>query len=199
MRCWCCSKRPTKAGASIVDKKEAFFCCLPFLTKKDDDDQNFFVFLRVCFGILDERDAKEHHQKTSFVEFIILFHRRLALKIAKKKRALITPPLFYARRRRRRASLLWGVDFDRGRGQFSNEFRRRSKNDDEEKFPIGTRYLINRNEGKNFSWKNTVRSRVLALTFLSYTMYHATRKPPSIVKSVLNPDSTQRELETGAV
>ena len=25
-------------------------------------------------------------------------------------------------------------------------------------------------------------------------MYHATRKPPSIVKSVLNPDSTQREL-----
>ena len=38
------------------------------------------------------------------------------------------------------------------------------------------------------------RWSVLALTFLSYTMYHATRKPPSIVKSVLNPDSTQREL-----
>ena len=60
-------------------------------------------------------------------------------------------------------------------------------------FPIGTRYLINRNGGKNFSIEK-YRWSVLGLTFLSYTMYHATRKPPSIVKSVLNPDSTQREL-----
>ena len=60
-------------------------------------------------------------------------------------------------------------------------------------FPVGTRYLINRNGGKNFSIEK-YRWSVLGLTFLSYTMYHATRKPPSIVKSVLNPDSTQREL-----
>ena len=59
--------------------------------------------------------------------------------------------------------------------------------------PIGVRYLINRNNGKNFS-SEKYRWSVLALTFLSYTMYHATRKPPSIVKSVLNPDATQREL-----
>lgn len=35
----------------------------------------------------------------------------------------------------------------------------------------------------------TNRFIVLALTFLCYTAYHASRKPPSIVKSVLHGDS----------
>ena len=60
--------------------------------------------------------------------------------------------------------------------------------------PIGIKHLmVTRNGGKNFT-ASQYRVSVLLLTFLSYAMYHATRKPPSIVKSVLNPDSTQREL-----
>lgn len=34
---------------------------------------------------------------------------------------------------------------------------------------------------------------VLLLTFLCYTAYHASRKPPSIVKSVLHGDSSADE------
>ena len=34
---------------------------------------------------------------------------------------------------------------------------------------------------------------VLLLTFLCYTAYHASRKPPSIVKSVLHGDSSTDE------
>jgi hypothetical protein len=36
----------------------------------------------------------------------------------------------------------------------------------------------------------TNRLIVLALTFLCYTAYHASRKPPSIVKSVLHGDAS---------
>lgn len=37
------------------------------------------------------------------------------------------------------------------------------------------------------------RMVVLLLTFLCYTAYHASRKPPSIVKSVLHGDSSADE------
>jgi len=40
------------------------------------------------------------------------------------------------------------------------------------------------------------RSLVLAVTFAAYAMYHASRKPPSIVKSVLHPD--EESVKMGA-
>jgi OPA family glycerol-3-phosphate transporter-like MFS transporter 1/2 len=94
--------------------------------------------------------------------------------------------------------LLSDEEEEEGYSTFSEEEEEEEENGREgrmmkKNFPIGTRYLINRNGGKNFSIEK-YRWSVLGLTFLSYTMYHATRKPPSIVKSVLNPDSTQREL-----
>ena len=39
----------------------------------------------------------------------------------------------------------------------------------------------------------TNRLIVLALTFLCYTAYHASRKPPSIVKSVLHGDASAND------
>ena len=47
-------------------------------------------------------------------------------------------------------------------------------------------YLARRR--KNFT-AGQHRTVVLAVTFAAYAMYHASRKPPSIVKSVLNPDA----------
>ncbi|KAK1304074.1 putative glycerol-3-phosphate transporter 4 [Acorus calamus] len=47
--------------------------------------------------------------------------------------------------------------------------------------------LIKTLTGPNISLK-TFKSLVLLLTFIAYTGYHASRKPPSIVKSVLHPD-----------
>lgn len=47
--------------------------------------------------------------------------------------------------------------------------------------------------GRGFSLQ-TNRMIVLALTFLCYTAYHASRKPPSIVKSVLHGDVGSDEL-----
>ena len=56
--------------------------------------------------------------------------------------------------------------------------------------PGMARYIASRG-GKNLS-ASQYRSTVLVITFLSYMMYHASRKPPSIVKSVLNPTDEQR-------
>jgi len=134
--------------------------------------------------------------------YLLFFHRFVSANHAKRKnraRTNLSPLFFYARRRRRRRAFFysgeWMLIEDGGDSLVTS-----SEEEEEEirtmmkkNFPIGTRYLINRNGGKNFSVEK-YRWSVLALTFLSYTMYHATRKPPSIVKSVLNPDSTQREL-----
>ena len=136
--------------------------------------------------------------------YLLFFHRFVSANHAKRKnraRTNLSPLFFYARRRRRRRAFFysgeWMLIEDGGDSLVTS-----SEEEEEEEeirtmmkknFPIGTRYLINRNGGKNFSVEK-YRWSVLALTFLSYTMYHATRKPPSIVKSVLNPDSTQREL-----
>ena len=56
--------------------------------------------------------------------------------------------------------------------------------------PGMARYIASRG-GKNLSARQ-YRFTVLVITFLSYMMYHASRKPPSIVKSVLNPTDEQR-------
>lgn len=48
--------------------------------------------------------------------------------------------------------------------------------------------LIRRIRGKDWSFK-TYRYVVLFVTFVAYTSYHASRKPSSIVKSVLDPQS----------
>ncbi|KAL3817978.1 hypothetical protein ACJIZ3_003883 [Penstemon smallii] len=47
--------------------------------------------------------------------------------------------------------------------------------------------LIRRIRGKDWSF-TTYRYVVLLVTFIAYTAYHASRKPSSIVKSVLDPD-----------
>ena len=51
--------------------------------------------------------------------------------------------------------------------------------------------LVASRGGKNLS-AHQYRFSVLVITFLSYMSYHASRKPPSIVKSVLNPTDEQR-------
>jgi OPA family glycerol-3-phosphate transporter-like MFS transporter 1/2 len=51
--------------------------------------------------------------------------------------------------------------------------------------------LVASRGGKNLT-AHQYRFSVLVITFLSYMMYHASRKPPSIVKSVLNPTDEQR-------
>jgi hypothetical protein len=61
------------------------------------------------------------------------------------------------------------------------------------RLPPGMAYFVAARGGKNLT-AGQYRSTVLLITFLSYMMYHASRKPPSIVKSVLNPTSEQREL-----
>lgn len=47
--------------------------------------------------------------------------------------------------------------------------------------------LIRKIRGKDWSL-NTYRYMVLLITFIAYTSYHASRKPSSIVKSVLDPE-----------
>lgn len=55
--------------------------------------------------------------------------------------------------------------------------------------PPGLRLLHHLRGGRIFSFVSYQRS-VLALTFLSYACFHAARKPPSIVKGVLHPDTS---------
>jgi OPA family glycerol-3-phosphate transporter-like MFS transporter 1/2 len=43
--------------------------------------------------------------------------------------------------------------------------------------------------GKDFSYE-TYRASVLVITFIAYAFYHMSRKPPSIVKSVLDPEGS---------
>jgi hypothetical protein len=50
-------------------------------------------------------------------------------------------------------------------------------------------YLTRRRKNLSASQHRTL---VLVVTFFAYMMYHASRKPPSIVKSVLNPDEESR-------
>ena len=162
----------------------------------------FFSSSFVYFCGRRTRAAKEDSKAFCGVEFSIIFSsfclRKSHAKRKNRARTNLSPLFFYARRRRRRRAFFysgeWMLIEDGGDSLVTS-----SEEEEEEgtmmkkNFPIGTRYLINRNGGKNFSVEK-YRWSVLALTFLSYTMYHATRKPPSIVKSVLNPDSTQREL-----
>ncbi|CAK7356281.1 unnamed protein product [Dovyalis caffra] len=54
------------------------------------------------------------------------------------------------------------------------------------KIPPGI-WLIRKIRGKDWSLK-TYRYMVLLITFIAYTSYHASRKPSSIVKSVLDPE-----------
>lgn len=71
--------------------------------------------------------------------------------------------------------------------------------------PWGYRLLERVTGGRGFSLR-TNRFIVLALTFLCYTSYHASRKPPSIVKAVLygsvasgnDPTAPRHLLEAGA-
>ena len=58
--------------------------------------------------------------------------------------------------------------------------------------PAMARFVAARG-GRNLT-ESQYRMTVLVITFLSYMMYHASRKPPSIVKSVLNPTEEQRAL-----
>ncbi|KAG6538548.1 putative glycerol-3-phosphate transporter 1 [Zingiber officinale] len=55
--------------------------------------------------------------------------------------------------------------------------------------PAGVRFLEHIS-ATSFSFK-TYQAIVLVLTFVAYTSYHATRKTTSIVKSVLDPETTQ--------
>ena len=78
-----------------------------------------------------------------------------------------------------------GVDDGRGRAMEGERGERWMK-----KIAPGMRAYLSRRR-KNLS-ASQHRSLVLALTFAAYAMYHASRKPPSIVKSVLNPDEESR-------
>ncbi|KAL1220806.1 putative glycerol-3-phosphate transporter 4 [Cardamine amara subsp. amara] len=51
--------------------------------------------------------------------------------------------------------------------------------------------LLRRVRGRNWSPK-TFRYAILLITFIAYACYHASRKPSSIVKSVLHPDSSTK-------
>ena len=160
-----------------------------------------FFFVRVLLWTTNE-SRKRRLESLCGVEFSIIFSsfclRKSHAKRKNRARTNLSPLFFYARRRRRRRAFFysgeWMLIEDEGDSLVtSSEEEEERRTMMKKNFPIGTRYLINRNGGKNFSVEK-YRWSVLALTFLSYTMYHATRKPPSIVKSVLNPDSTQREL-----
>lgn len=61
-----------------------------------------------------------------------------------------------------------------------------SSSDTIRKTPPGI-LLLKRTRGKDWSL-NTYRYVVLLVTFIAYTCYHASRKPSSIVKSVLDPE-----------
>lgn len=56
--------------------------------------------------------------------------------------------------------------------------------------------LIRALRGRDAS-RRTYRYSVLFITFIAYASYHASRKPNSIVKSVLDPDSTSDNLPYG--
>ncbi|CAN6919784.1 unnamed protein product [Brassica oleracea] len=51
--------------------------------------------------------------------------------------------------------------------------------------------LLKRIRGRNWSPK-TFRYEILLITFIAYACYHASRKPSSIVKSVLHPEPTTK-------
>lgn len=53
--------------------------------------------------------------------------------------------------------------------------------------------LIKRLRGKDWSY-NSYRYAVLLITFIAYTCYHASRKPSSIVKSVLHPEHDEEAV-----
>ncbi|KAK3242524.1 hypothetical protein CYMTET_47798 [Cymbomonas tetramitiformis] len=55
--------------------------------------------------------------------------------------------------------------------------------------PPGIEALI-QSRGRNYTLQ-TYRALVLVITFIVYANYHATRKPPSVVKSVLNPSNSE--------
>ena len=61
------------------------------------------------------------------------------------------------------------------------------------RLPPGMARFVAARGGRNLT-ESQYRMSVLVITFLSYMMYHASRKPPSIVKSVLNPTEEQRAL-----
>lgn len=56
--------------------------------------------------------------------------------------------------------------------------------------PLGIS-LIRRLRGKDWSF-STYRNAVLLVTFIAYTCYHASRKPSSVVKSVLDPQPNNK-------
>jgi len=53
--------------------------------------------------------------------------------------------------------------------------------------------VIKRLRGKDWSY-NSYRTAVLLITFIAYTCYHASRKPSSIVKSVLHPEHNEEAV-----
>ncbi|XP_021765802.1 putative glycerol-3-phosphate transporter 4 [Chenopodium quinoa] len=55
--------------------------------------------------------------------------------------------------------------------------------------------LIRKLRGKDWSFKS-YRYAVLLITFIAYTCYHASRKPSSIVKSVLDPERDKSTLSS---
>ncbi|KAG0584755.1 hypothetical protein M758_3G233000 [Ceratodon purpureus] len=55
--------------------------------------------------------------------------------------------------------------------------------------PPGIALLRKLRGGKDFSY-STYRFSVLAITFIAYAFFHMSRKPPSIVKSVLDPEGS---------
>lgn len=55
--------------------------------------------------------------------------------------------------------------------------------------------IIKKIRGKDWSWK-TYRYVVLFVTFVAYACYHASRKPSSIVKSVLDPGHGGQQVNT---
>ena len=65
---------------------------------------------------------------------------------------------------------------------------------DPKRLAPGMRAYIARRK-KNLS-ASQHRAATLVVTFIAYALYHASRKPPSIVKSVLNPD--QESISQGA-
>ncbi|KAH9299497.1 hypothetical protein KI387_031179, partial [Taxus chinensis] len=58
--------------------------------------------------------------------------------------------------------------------------------------PPGVEF-IRKLRGKDFT-RRTYRTSVLLVTFIAYASYHASRKPSSIVKSVLDPESSENIL-----
>ncbi|CAK9236252.1 unnamed protein product [Sphagnum troendelagicum] len=60
--------------------------------------------------------------------------------------------------------------------------------------PAGLR-LLKRLRGKDLNF-NAYRTSVLIITFISYAFYHMSRKPPSIAKTVLDPEDNMQSAAT---